>query len=66
MTLGQYERLGTLTATLDYHPSEHLFIRLDTRLEVADRDLYADRRRRATDAPRSYLSSTLGFVVTTD
>ena len=67
VTLGQYERLGTVTATLDYHPSKHVYIRLDTRLEVADRDLYTDRDT-ADDGTlrRTYLSSTLGFVVTTD
>ncbi|MEM1416604.1 MAG: porin [Myxococcota bacterium] len=67
VTQGQYERLGTLTATLDVRPLPQLVLRLDTRLEVSDTDLYADQDTQRTGALRStYLSSTLGVVVTTD
>ena len=59
-----WEWLMTTTFTIDVQPVPNVFIRLDTRFEWADESIFTDR-----DGPTSsktWFSSVLGLVVTTD
>lgn len=62
-----YESLATGTITLDYHPSPHVIIRLDNRIEIADEgtfvgsDYVPDNPSTLSD---TWFATTLGVVVT--
>lgn len=60
---GAYKGLGTLTFTVDYRPIKNVIIRLDNKLEIASRDIYAAG---TSDVQNTWFASTLGLVVATN